>query len=307
MPHKKRACYDRTRLYFLVYLCDHHCSLSHGKPPLTRDFHSLKSPRDFLKTEYSSVNDIKLISQVELWSISNRVFDMFGADVDNCVANQRLTEIPSLSNAYEQWYHDWLGILTFFDYSEPFTRRVFDLYYYSARLYLFSHVFRGRAPETADCPPSEPAATDAESFADAALKNALAIICLITKESGLQNLPYYIGTVIAFASVCLVKASSQSRFITCDRDESDVLTHLSQLVHVLQSSYANTQDRSSHPLQGIAESLEAILRGETCANENGSFNLNEGFGFDFAFEGLDMFTGDYEQASLLPTSSGNRE
>lgn len=255
------------------------------------------------------MNDIKLISLVELWSISNRVFDMFGADVDNCVATQRLSEIPSLSDAYERWYHEWLGILTLFENSGPFTRRVFDLYYYSARLYLFSHVFRGRAPETGDCPLSEKAANDVESFADAALKSALAIICLITQESGLQNLPYYLGTVTAFASVCLVKASSQSKLIACDRDESDVSAHLSRLVHVIQSSYTTTQDHSSHPLQGVAESLEAILRGETYSNGDGSFNLNEGFGFDSAFEGLDMFTGDYEQVSpLLTTSvtSGNR-
>lgn len=293
MPHKKRACYDRTRLYFLVYLCDHHCSLSHGKPPLTRDFHSLKSPRDFLRTKFSSPSDLKLISQVELWSISNRVFDIFGADVDNCVASQRLTEIPSLSHAYEQWYRDWLSILTFVESVDPFTRRVFDLYYYSARLYLFSHVFRGQAPEERDFAFPGQASNDSEDFADAALKSALSIVCFITNEAGLQSLPYYIRTVTAFACVCLVKASSQSKLITCDMDGGDVSGHLRQFVQVLHSSA--TEDSSSHPLRGIAESLGGILTGETAFNDNGP--LNGGFGFDFALEGLDMLSGDFEQTA----------
>lgn len=309
MPHKKRACYDRTRLYFLVYLCDHHCSLSHGKPPLTRDFHSLKSPRDFLRTEFSLPSDLKLISQVELWSISNRVFDMFGADVDNCVTSQRIKEIPALSQAYERWYRDWLGILTFVEGpgKEPFTRRVFDFYFYSAKLYLFSHIFRGQATDDSmegNSSLSNKADTNngAGDFAEAALKSALSIVCLITKEGGdLQNLPYYIGTVTAFACVCLVKASSQSELITCDVDRGDVSTHLRELVRVLQAAAfaSGNQFGHGHPLQGIAESLRSILTGETESHENGP--LYGVFGFDFAMEGLDgMLSGDFEQTSSIP-------
>lgn len=67
MPHTKRECYERTLLYFMVYICDHHCSLSHGRPPMTRDLRSLKSPRAPLQSEFSAPSDLKLISQVELW------------------------------------------------------------------------------------------------------------------------------------------------------------------------------------------------------------------------------------------------
>jgi hypothetical protein len=245
---------------------------------------------------------LKLISQVELWSISNQVFDMFGADVDNCVTNQRLNEIPALSEAYEQWYRDWLGILTFVEGEgeEPFTRHVFDFYYYSAKLYLFSHIFRGQATDDSmegdSTSFSNKANNGTEDFAEAALKSALSIVCLITKEEGgLQNLPYYIGTVTAFACVCLVKASSQSELITCDVDADDVSTHLRELVRVLHAAASG----HGHPLQGIAESLGTILTGETESHDNGS--LNGIFGFDFALEGLDsMLSGDFEQTSSTP-------
>lgn len=223
---------------------------------------------------------------------------MFGADVDNRVANQRLTEIPSLSDAYEEWYRDWLGILTFVEDSRLFTRRVFDIYYYSARLYLFSHIFRGQASDERNSKLSNHVANNGETFVDAAIQSALSIVCLITKEAGLQNLPYYIGTVTAFASLCLVKASGQSELITCDKDGNDISVHLGQLVQVLQpdttTSSTNGND-SSHPLQGIADSLERILAGElvSCDTEP----LNGGFGFDFALGELDMLSGDFEQSS----------
>lgn len=232
---------------------------------------------------------------------------MFGADVDNCVTIQRLSEIPALSEAYEQWYRDWLGILTFVEGSgeEPFTRHVFDFYYYSAKLYLFSHVFRGQATDDSmegdSASYSNKANNGTEDFAEAALKSALSIVCLITKEEGsLQNLPYYIGTVTAFACVCLVKASSQSELITCDVDGDDVSTHLRELVRVLQVAASASGDQSGHghPLQGIAESLGNILTGETDLHGNGP--LNGVFGFDFALEGLDMLSGDFEQASSTP-------
>lgn len=215
---------------------------------------------------------------------------MFGADVDNCVASQRLTEIPSLNDAYEQWYHYWLGTLTFSETSHPFTRRIFDLYYYSAKLYLFSHVFRGQAPDLNDSTLANQAINDAKQFADAALKSALSIVCLITKEDGLRNLPYYLGTVTAFASVCLVKASTQSELMICDKDGDDVSQHLHQLVQVLRLSAA-AGDQSIHPLHGIAESLENILIGGPEINGP----LNEIFGLGFPFEGIDMLPGDFEQ------------
>lgn len=82
MPHTKRECIERTRLYFLVYICDHQCALIHGRPPMMREFQSLKSPKVFLQSSLSTPDDLQLISLVELWSVSSRVFDLFGADVE---------------------------------------------------------------------------------------------------------------------------------------------------------------------------------------------------------------------------------
>src|ERR1700761_7737052 len=96
MPHTKTQCYERTRLYFLVYMCDQHCSLIYGRPPITREYRSLNSPRTFLRSRLCTAEDVKLIGQVDFWSISSRVFDIFGADTEAPITKQRATALESL-------------------------------------------------------------------------------------------------------------------------------------------------------------------------------------------------------------------
>ncbi len=299
MPHTKRECYDRTRLYFLVYLCDHHCSLSHGKLPLTRDFQLLKRPRVFLETAFASESDQKLISQVELWSIFNRVFDVFGGDIDRCIATQRLAEISCLNDLYEQWYSEWLGVLKFDTSKAEPSRRIFDLYYHAAKLYLFSHVFRGQTREDLELGSELPG--DGNDFAHRALEHALSVVCSVNNEprDRLQNLPCYIGAVIAFASVCLVKAANRQSRATCANDELDIPSHLRHLVRVLQPTPG--EDRSGHPLLGIARSLEAVMLGAQQFDHERHLaqDLNGLLGFDLGMDGFGAFSGDLEQAATF--------
>jgi hypothetical protein len=140
MPHTKTKCYERTRLYFLVYICDHHCSLIYGKPSLTREFESLKTPKAFLGSEFCTPADAKLISQIELWSISSRVFDVFGADIEASITNERVAELESLNRSFDLCRANAIANK---DSSGIFSQQLFDLYIHCAKLYLFSHTFRG--------------------------------------------------------------------------------------------------------------------------------------------------------------------
>lgn len=293
MPHDKRECYDRTRLYYMLYLCDHHCSLSHGRPPLTRDFHSLKNPRDFLQSKYSTQADRKLISQIELWSISSRVFDVFGADIENPIASHRSAEVKRLSDAYDQWYDEWQDVFSFDDDKNHIPKKMFQLYTHSARLYLFSHVFRGPAQ-------GENLSTGFEqgvsTFAQRALESALSIVrCIVGNESEpsswLERLPLYFGTMTAFASVCLVRLSSYQPVIS-NMNTNEVRGLLRQLASRLQSSLA--LEHSTHPLLSIAGSLGQLSSDQSDANHDQFFA-------DFDFN---SFTNDGMNMGLFGDSYG---
>lgn len=299
MPHTKRACYDRTRLYWLVYLCDHHCSLIHGRPPLTRDFHSLRRPRDFLQSYFTNPSDLSLISQVELWSISSCVFDIFGADIECKAASQRSDKLAQFSANYDGWLEEWIAMLSFTDTPATFSRRVFDLYFHSAKLYLFSHIFRGssqdaKLPKAGTEGGSE---TGTDEFAHGAVRSALAIIkCIVDdneSSSWLGKLPTYIGTMVAFACVCLVKVSVQQGPWAPDLQGEGIPRYLQQLVQVLLSS--PVVNHPTHPLLSIARSLEtatAIAGGVNGVNGQDSLASVDMRDLDLDLGFFDMFTSD---------------
>lgn len=309
MPHTKRACYDRTRLYWLVYLCDHHCSLIHGRPPLTRDFHSLRGPRDFLQSYFTNPSDLSLISQVELWSISSRVFDMFGADIECSAASLRSDKLAQLSATYDGWLEEWIVILSFTDAPATFSRRVFDIYFHSAKLYLFSHIFRGSSQDTkipkagAECGSD----TGTDEFAHGAVRSALAIIkCIVDdneSSSWLGKLPTYIGTMVAFACVCLVKVSIQQGPYGHDLQDEGIPSYLQRLVQVLLSS--PVVNHPTHPLLSIARCLEAAtaaaggVNGVNGQDSLGSMDMRD-LDLDSGF--FDMFTSDASNG--CPDSNG---
>jgi hypothetical protein len=243
----------------MVYICDHHCALSYGRPPMTRSLRSLKAPRVLLQSKFSTSHDLALISQVELWLISNQVFDNFGADIESSSARNRSAELERLSSAYDQWRQEWLEVLTLRNELGDFAQYIFDLYYNSAKLYLYSHVFRGPAQKDMR------ATTDANGmdiFAQGAAENALSIIRRIShgyeNQVWLENLPCYFGPVTAFASILLLRASYHEQ---CDYNlvKEEVFQSLHRLTELIRRSLIVAHP--VHPLLSIANSLEIAIGG----------------------------------------------
>jgi hypothetical protein len=277
MPFTKEACHVRTRLYFQVYLCDHHCSLIYGRPPMTTEFRSLKGPGAFLQSEYSSQVDLSLISQVEFWSINRRIYHLFGSDIESGIVNQRSIEFGRLNDALDKWRQDWQAVVTM-------SPRVFDLYFYSAKLYLYSHVFRG--PSLAQSPAGINGAENlAQHATDAALEVLRCAVDDIDDHSWLQKLPFYFGTMIAFASVCLIRTSLQEGHDNDSRTHQ-IARYLTSLSQVLQTSAMD--ESSSHPLANIAKSLEAATKDGVQSTEQFVNGPNSEDMLDFAFD-FDMF------------------
>lgn len=302
MPHTNIKCYDRTRLYFLVFLCDHHCSLIHGRPPLTRDFSSLKSPEFFLQTKFWTARDINLVSQVELWFISSRVFFLFGADVENEVATQRSAELQRLSMAYDEWYNKWLDVFMMQRDPSNFCPWVFDLYFYSSKLYLFSHVFRGHSSH--DTTFTAETKDTTSTFAQSAVESALSIIrCIVdAKETPLQleKLPLYFATMIAFASVFLVQVLNQQK-IAGQVKQDEIYGYLQRLVGVLNTSLV--VDHPIHPLVSISKSLEVATTVQPHNDDNQTDMEHENY-MDFGMfmnEGMNLgyLTGQDEWPPII--------
>ena len=274
MPHTKEACYERTRLYFIVYVCDHHSCLSHGRRPMTHEPRLLRTSRALLQSKFSThPSDLTLIAHVELWSISAQVLDTFGADIENSLVSDKSAELDRLSGFYDRWHTGWSEILTQRLGPDDPSLAVLDLYFHSAKLYLFSHVFRGPRDSKRTNYPS--IATGMHPQAKHAVRSALAVIRGVADDDhdnpttasapapapALRslNLPAYFWTTTAFSAVLLLQAI---RHRLCSAAHQDAaLQALHALVASSQTSFAAIPSRA-HPLRSIAESLSAAMGNE---------------------------------------------
>ncbi|KAL1861941.1 hypothetical protein Plec18167_001272 [Paecilomyces lecythidis] len=243
-----------------------------------------------------------LISQVELWSISSRVFDVFGADIERSVASHMSTELDRLQSMYERWYQKWLSALSLKGDTDDFSLWTFDLYFHSAKLFLFSHAFRG---------PLHDGTNISSEFTTYALGSALSIIrCIVeAKEpsSWLRTLPAHFGIMAAFASVSLIRTTFQQQ-ANCSLETAEILRNLQRLVEVLETSFS----ADDHPPQvwgSIARSLKAAMETQQHVTPEEGNQINESpcytsLNFDlFMNDALDLdllgSTGDW----ILPTDT----
>ena len=268
MPHAKRSCYDRTRLYFLVYVCDHQVSLSRGRPPMTGDCRTLKAPRTLLDSMFSSQSDLQLVSQVELWSIGTQVFETFGAATDSAFVSTQLHHLESFNHAYEHWHQDWTSLLKSQLAVEPVLQAMLDLIFHSARLFLYSHVFRGPEPESVRL---EDMSGPLNTISVSATQSALSIISKITELNEAQigsKLSFYFSTTSAFASVFLLKGPCHD---LCQRDRA--APYLQALARLVTS--ASSVKSPAHPISNITRSMKTALDTWPVTEENGNRDIAE--------------------------------
>ncbi|KAL6251429.1 hypothetical protein RBB50_001638 [Rhinocladiella similis] len=256
-PHEKKACYLRTRLYYLVFVCDHHFSITYGRPPLTRDFGSVTPPSEFLKSDFATEEDARLVSQVEVWTITTRVFDQFSLDPEAHLSEQLTPHIRRLSIALDTWRADWQERFGYNSCVGNYPRKGVGLHYHFAKLYLCSHVFR-RAPSPND--EQVQIDSDLEEFANMAIHSATSILAVIVADheiqSYIQGLPAYFDTMIAFAFVFLLKVTIKNP-LSLRIDKEPIMDTLDSLIKVLKNITASMHPR--HLLTSIASSMQKLL------------------------------------------------
>jgi hypothetical protein len=280
MPHTKLACYYRTRLFYLVCLCDHHCSLKYGRPPMTQDCRSLKSPTAFLHSEFSAHLDLGLVSQLELWSTTRTVFEQFGADVESSAAAQRLDEVDKLSQAYHRWHNMWCSTLG----TGGAAGCVAELYYSCALLYLYSHIHRGRTKPTT--PTSDAKIIGVHNYFRESARAILRI--MVDDELHLLNLPSYFGTMLAFATVSLIKIVREDE--VGESEKSNILNLLRRLASRLKG--ISLQPSSSHPYASISKGLEQATE-SLLVGTGQSLEIPDDMVFDESILADDIWNMDY--------------
>ncbi len=239
-----RSAYMQTRLYYLVYVCDHHCSVLYGRPPMSRDCDSIKAATSFLETEHATEDDVRLVSQVKIWLISASVFDTFGVDVETPVPPSKLAQLRRFSIALDTWYADWSDSFGPNARVGNYPAKGVGLHFHFVKLYLCSHAFRGAQPQAQsqsqsapDLPKRRFSSPEMEEIANTAVLCAASILGVMTADTELQSLlnglPLCFDTMIAFAVVFLLKVATEyTDAVTLDKGK--MLSLVDRTIAMLQ-------------------------------------------------------------------------
>lgn len=238
---------DCLRLWYILYICDHHLSILYGRPSIIREDFSTEGWEAFLKSSVAREVDKRLISQVTLLTILSSVRELFGLDRGELVPRAFATHLTNFSRQIDQWMGTWstelqrklfelcrdnitndLGQNNFIG---DFPAKGVVLHHHFAKLHLHSHVFRGRVGDTSIPPYFQENAVAAVSAATSIVESLLADPDL--RES-LIGIPHYLHTMTAFACVFLLKVASQfsGQYI----EGSVVLDLTTRLVHQFRST-----------------------------------------------------------------------
>lgn len=255
-----RRHYLRTRLWFLVYACDHHFSIVYGRPPMTRECEAVRNVRRFLDSVHATEDDSRLASQVLRWSMCSNILDTFGVDVDRPLSDTEIPLIQKFGAALDTLRAEWAERFRPSSHVGNYPKKGVALQYHFAKLYLYSHAFRGAGPSQAKSRSPE-ATMELEEATNSAFLAALSILRTVVLDpeiqSHLDGLPIYFHTMVASAAVFLLKATTRhSGLVQFDSREVRRLVH--DLVETLTGVTSTMHQR--HLLVGITKGLRVLLQ-----------------------------------------------
>lgn len=98
---------EEARLWYLLYVCDHHFSIAYGRPPVITEDATITRHEAFLQLPGTGQADQRLHSQVAIFVILSRVYHTFGPDRSRLVANDEFESIRRYDADMLAWKRTW--------------------------------------------------------------------------------------------------------------------------------------------------------------------------------------------------------
>ncbi|TKW53479.1 Transcriptional activator of proteases prtT [Colletotrichum tanaceti] len=98
---------EKARLWYLLYVCDHHFSIAYGRPPVINEDATITHHEAFLTLPGITQADHRLHSQVAVFIILSRVFHTFGPDTSRQVARDEFEALKRYDADLGRWKLQW--------------------------------------------------------------------------------------------------------------------------------------------------------------------------------------------------------
>ncbi|KAH7002146.1 hypothetical protein EDB80DRAFT_867155 [Ilyonectria destructans] len=266
----------RARLWYMLYVCDHHFSIAYGRPPMIAESTQIREHELFLASPFAGPIDARILSQVALMQILTRAYERFAvrrlpdphtirygtnttssndSSVD-MLEEEDFVDLRNFNLEIEQWRMRWYARQQSNSFIGTFPPKGIILYSYFAKLQLNILAVRGVSLNSGRL------STERKEFTNMAISAAASILTFVLEEEDMRRAlvgtPLYVHTMIAFASVFLMKVATKwNRIMGFNIEHSylNVSHLLEKMIILLKSSV--TSDR--HVLHHIANGLEKML------------------------------------------------
>ena len=98
---------DCMRIWYILYICDHHLSVLYGRQSIIREDTSILEWEELLKSPVVTESDRRMISKMALLIIMSNIRDLFGPDTGEPVPRAFVSQLASFSRRIDQWMGFW--------------------------------------------------------------------------------------------------------------------------------------------------------------------------------------------------------
>lgn len=106
-PEDTTIHFERARLWYVLYVCDHHFSIAYGRPPVINEDVTITNHESFLDLPGATRADVRLHSQVGIFIILSRADRTFGPDRARLVANDEFEALRRYDADIGRWRRRW--------------------------------------------------------------------------------------------------------------------------------------------------------------------------------------------------------
>ncbi|OBT60880.1 hypothetical protein VE03_09684 [Pseudogymnoascus sp. 23342-1-I1] len=250
--------YLQARLYYLVYVCDHHFSIPYGRTPMTGEYEAIRATSSLLGYADATEDDARLISQVDLWSTASHIFSIFGTNISLPIPTNTIGQLRRFNITLDTWRADWNERFVHNNHVGNYPRKGVGLHYHFLKLYLCSHAFRGvlKAPNALQA-----LSPELREIAEMAVASATYILRTVNADvewqGYLNGLPLYFDTMIAFAAVFLIKTATEYNG-ALKVDTAELLALVEENMLVLQEVGRGMS--GNHLLTRIGEAIKLLIK-----------------------------------------------
>lgn len=244
---------ESARLWYLLYVCDHHFSIAYGRPPVIHENSTILNHVKFLHLPSATQADQRLHSQVAVFIILTDMYNTFGPDIEDHLTEDELVQVRHFNLRLDQWRSDWQQRLAPNPYIGNYPSKGVSLHYHFAKLQLNSLSLRGLKQD------HENFSTDRREFASIATSSAVMILRMTLEEPDIKGaivgVPLYLHTMITYATVFLLKVQQKWSGAQIGIDLIQIQDLVSRIINLLQGAEASQRHLTYHIAKGLGKML----------------------------------------------------